>query len=63
MRELTEEELEKVSGGVISHTIGPGDTIISIANMYSVTPADIIAANPWIDPECLIAGYLITIPC
>ena len=65
MRASTDEELEKVSGGAgggCSHTVGPGDTIFSIASMYGVTAADLYVANPWLNPECLIEGTSISIP-
>jgi LysM repeat protein len=49
------------------YTIAPGDTISAIAKAYraqgvKVTTAQIIAANPKINPNALIAGKKIFIP-
>jgi Tfp pilus assembly protein FimV len=49
------------------YTIAPGDTLSAIAKAYraqgvKVTTAQIIAANPKLNPNALIAGKKIFIP-
>jgi len=49
------------------YTIAPGDTLLAIAKAYraqgvKVTTAQIIAANPKLNPNALIAGKKIFIP-
>lgn len=48
-------------GGFI-YTIRQGDTIFSLARVFNVTVAAILAANPGIDPEMLRVGQRICIP-
>jgi LysM repeat protein len=44
-------------------TIQPGDTIFNFAMQYHVSMDHIIAANPGIDPNNLVVGAMLTIPC
>lgn len=44
------------------YVVRPGDTLFSIANRYNVTVAQLIEANPGIDPNNLQVGQLICIP-
>lgn len=44
------------------YVVRPGDTLYSIAMRYSVTVAQLIEANPGIDPNNLMVGQLICIP-
>ncbi len=44
------------------YVVRPGDTLFSIAMMYNVTVAELMAANPGIDPNNLMVGQLICIP-
>lgn len=44
------------------YTIRSGDTLNSIANKCSVSAAEIEAANPNIDFQCLVRGQVICIP-
>jgi len=46
----TPEEPTPGPGGVIVHVVAPGETLLSIAERYSVTVAVIRAANPAIPP-------------
>ena len=44
------------------YVVRPGDTLYSIARKYNVSLAELIAANPGIDPDRLQVGQLICIP-
>jgi LysM repeat protein len=44
-------------------TVQPGDTIFKYALQYHVSMDHIIAANPGIDPNNLVVGSTINIPC
>lgn len=44
-----------------THTISPGETLYSIANMYQVTPANILALNPEAE-KGIKSGFLLKIP-
>ncbi len=44
------------------YVVRPGDTLFSIAMRYNVTVAQLIEANPGIDPNNLQVGQLICIP-
>jgi len=44
-------------------TIQPGDTIFKYAMQYRVSMDNIIAANPGIDPNNLVVGSSLNIPC
>ena len=44
------------------YVVRPGDTFYSIANMFGITVAQLIAANPGVDPNNLQVGQLICIP-
>lgn len=46
----------------ISHTVQTGETLSSIAGQYSVTLADIIAANNLANPDTINAGQVLSIP-
>ena len=46
----------------LSHVVQPGETLDEIANRYSVTLPQLLAANPGIvDPDLIVAGDTITI--
>ena len=44
------------------YVVRPGDTFHSIAMKYNVTVAELMAANPGVDPNNLMVGQLICIP-
>jgi LysM repeat protein len=44
------------------YVVRPGDTFYSIANRFGITVAQLIAANPGVDPNNLQVGQLICIP-
>ena len=44
------------------YTVEPGDTLFNIATRYGVTIADIVDANPGLDPDRLSIGQRIVIP-
>ncbi|CAB3393179.1 LysM peptidoglycan-binding domain-containing protein [Kyrpidia spormannii] len=44
------------------YTIRPGDTLAAIAQFFNVSLADLIEANPGIDPYRLRVGQIICIP-
>jgi len=44
------------------YTVEPGDTLFNIATNYGVTIADIVDANPGLDPDRLSIGQRIIIP-
>lgn len=44
------------------YVVRPGDTLYSIAMMYNISVAELIKANPGIDPNNLRVGQLICIP-
>ncbi len=44
------------------YVVRPGDTFYSIANMFGITVAQLMAANPGVDPNNLQIGQLICIP-
>jgi hypothetical protein len=44
-------------------TVQPGDTIFKYAMQYHVSMDNIIAANPGIDPNNLVVGSTVNIPC
>jgi LysM repeat protein len=44
------------------YTVQDGDWIYKIARQFGVSPEAIIAANPRIDPDFLVAGQVIVIP-
>ena len=46
----------------VYYTVRPGDTLFSIAMMFNVPLATLIAANPGVDPNNLQVGQLICIP-
>lgn len=46
----------------IIHEIESGDTLLGLANRYGSTLADILAANPELDPNSLRVGQQIIIP-
>ncbi|WP_198409473.1 LysM peptidoglycan-binding domain-containing protein [Limnochorda pilosa] len=48
-------------GGRI-YIIRPGDTFFAIAQRFGVSVADLIAANPGVDPDRLVVGQRICIP-
>jgi len=48
--------------GSITYTIVAGDTFSSIARRYNVTVADLIRANPEVNPDALLIGQRICIP-
>jgi len=48
--------------GFVSHSIGPGDTLFSIAGRYKSTESAIFTANPGLDAERLVPGAVITVP-
>ncbi|MDR0896237.1 MAG: LysM peptidoglycan-binding domain-containing protein [Oscillospiraceae bacterium] len=45
-----------------SHTVARGESFYSIAQLYGITVADLIAANPGIDPAKLQIGQELCIP-
>lgn len=45
-----------------SHVLREGDTLFMISKKYGVSLAEIFAANPWLNPNRLVAGTNITIP-
>jgi murein DD-endopeptidase MepM/ murein hydrolase activator NlpD len=49
-------------GGGPVYIVQPGDTLSFIASRFNVTLADLIAANPSIDPDLLATGLEIVIP-
>jgi LysM repeat protein len=44
------------------YTVRPGDTLFSIAQMFNIPLATLIAANPGVDPNNLMVGQLLCIP-
>jgi len=45
-----------------TYTVQPGDTLWAIAGRYGIPLESLIQANPWIDPEEIFPGQIITIP-
>jgi LysM repeat protein len=50
------------TGGRRTYTIRSGDTLSAVADRFSVTLEDLLAANPDIDPTGLVAGDVINLP-
>lgn len=50
------------SGAGEVYTVQSGDTLFNIAGRYGITIADIVAANPGMDPDRLSIGQRIIIP-
>ena len=46
----------------VYYVVRPGDTLYSIANMYNISVAKLMQANPGVDPNNLMVGQLICIP-
>jgi LysM repeat protein len=46
----------------INHVVQPGETLTDIATQYSVSIADIVAANDLSDPDAIGAGQTLLIP-
>ncbi|MGJ0846427.1 LysM peptidoglycan-binding domain-containing protein, partial [Tissierella praeacuta] len=46
----------------VYYAVRPGDTLYSIAAMFNISVATLIAANPGVDPNNLRVGQLICIP-
>lgn len=46
----------------IYYVVRPGDTLYSIAHKYGISVAELMAANPGVDPNNLMIGQLICIP-
>lgn len=46
----------------IYYVVRPGDTLYSIAHKYGISLAELMAANPGVDPYNLMVGQLICIP-
>ncbi|OLS03716.1 gamma-D-glutamyl-L-diamino acid endopeptidase 1 [Tissierella creatinophila DSM 6911] len=44
------------------YVVRPGDTLYSIAHKYGISLAELMAANPGVDPYNLMVGQLICIP-
>lgn len=44
------------------HTVRKGDTMTSIAQEYGVSPAELIALNPYVSPNALVVGQVICVP-
>jgi LysM repeat protein len=50
------------SGGGMTHTVAPGDTLSEIARRYGVRSSEIATANNVTDPRSLKVGQVLTIP-
>lgn len=50
------------SRGRRTHEVQPGETFYGVARKYQVSPADLRAANPGVDPEKLRSGTTLWIP-
>lgn len=56
-----EEQVARPPGDVI-HVVARGESVYSIARQYEASVADIITANPDIDPRLIFAGNELLIP-
>ncbi len=56
-----EEQIARPPGDVV-HVVERGESVYSIARRYAASVADIIAANPDIDPRRIFAGNELLIP-
>jgi LysM repeat protein len=56
------QELRVPVGSGIVHIVGEAETISVLAELYGTTTADVIIANPSIDPNNVIAGSELLIP-
>ena len=56
------QELRVPSGNGIVHPVEESQTVSVLAELYGVTTADVISANPAIDPNNVIAGSELLIP-
>ena len=50
------------SAATVIHVVAPGESLISIATQYGVTPDDIRAANKLTDPNLIFVGQQLIIP-
>ena len=63
---LNDEEMNEATGGAgqarwIQYTIKRGDTLLKIANRYSVTVANLCQWNNISDPNFIVAGHKLSI--
>ncbi|MCL4295615.1 MAG: LysM peptidoglycan-binding domain-containing M23 family metallopeptidase [Anaerolineae bacterium] len=45
-----------------THAVRPGDTLFSIANIYGVSPEELVVANRLVNPDLLQVGQILKIP-
>src|SRR5919202_4551772 len=48
--------------GVKTHTVSPGETVRSIAELYRVSPETVLAANAIENPDLLHVGEQLVVP-
>ena len=54
--------VQRPPGEVLYHTVQPGDLLSALAEIYSVTVDEIMAANGIADPNQLVVGQELAIP-
>jgi g-D-glutamyl-meso-diaminopimelate peptidase len=59
---LTQRALRPWLVGYVTVTVKPGDTMYRIAKKYSADLAQVLAANPALDPRNIPIGYKLTVP-